>query len=78
MFVEIISRSISTKVWNQAGIKLPTPGSAVRPVTDCAFGPGMSSDVGPNCSQRLLCRLFITFGNNLDPHQDRQNIGHRS
>ena len=28
-------------VWDQAGIKLATPGSAVRLVTDCPNGPGM-------------------------------------
>ena len=43
MAVDIISRSISTKVWGQAGIELTTPGSAirhvsaVRQVTDCAM-----------------------------------------
>ena len=46
MTVEIISWSISTKVWDWAGIELATPGSAVRlasvarPVTDCATWPG--------------------------------------
>ena len=30
MTVEIISWSISTKVWNRAGIELATPGTAVR------------------------------------------------
>ena len=30
MTVEIISRSISTKVWDRAGMELATPGSAVR------------------------------------------------
>ena len=30
MTVEIISRSISAKVWVQAGVELATPGSAVR------------------------------------------------
>ena len=46
MTVEIISWSISTKVWYRAGIKLATPGSAVRHasvarhVTDCATRPG--------------------------------------
>ena len=45
MTVEIISWSISTKEWDQAGIKLPTPGSAVRlssvarHVTDWATQP---------------------------------------
>ena len=40
MTVEIISRSISMKVWNGAGIKLATPGSAVGLATDCAMEPG--------------------------------------
>ena len=46
MTVENISWSISTKVWDQAGIELTTPGSAVRfasvarHVTDCATRPG--------------------------------------
>ena len=46
MTVEIISGSISTKVWDRAGIELATPGSAVRHasvarhVTDCATQPG--------------------------------------
>ena len=45
MTVEIISWSISTKVWDPTGIKLATPGSAVRhasvarQVTDCATQP---------------------------------------
>ena len=45
MAVEIISWSISAKVWDRAGIKLATPGSAfrhvsaVRHVTDCATRP---------------------------------------
>ena len=44
--IEIISWSISTKVWDRAGIKLATPGSAVRltsiarQVADCATRPG--------------------------------------
>ena len=47
MTVEIISWSISTKVWNRTGIELVTPGSAVRHasvarhVTDCATRPGI-------------------------------------
>ena len=46
MTVEIISWSFSTKVWERAGIKLSTPGSAVRlasvarQVIDCAMRPG--------------------------------------
>ena len=47
MTVEIISWSISTKVWDRAGIELATPWSAVRHasvarhVTDCATRPGL-------------------------------------
>ena len=47
MTVEIILRSISTKVWDRAGIELATPGSAVRlasvarHVTDFATWPGI-------------------------------------
>ena len=46
MTVEIISLSISTKVWDRAVIKLATPGSAVRHVSvarhvaHCATWPG--------------------------------------
>ena len=46
MTVEIISWSISTKVWDRTGIELATPGSAVRHasvarhVTNCATQPG--------------------------------------
>ena len=53
MTVEIISWSISTKVWDRAGIELPTPGSAVRlasvarHVTDCATRPGHPLDGPP-------------------------------
>ena len=48
MTVEIISWSISTKVWERTGIELATPGYAVRHasvarhVTDCATRPGWS------------------------------------
>ena len=47
MTVEIISLSISTKVWDRAGVELATPGSAVRHasvarhVTHCATRPGL-------------------------------------
>ena len=40
MAVEIISQSISTKVWDWAEIELGTSGSAVRHVTDCAMWSG--------------------------------------
>ena len=48
MTVEIISRSISMKIWDWAGIEIATPGSAVRHVSaarhimDCALQPGES------------------------------------
>ena len=44
MTVEIISLSITTKVWDWAGIKFITPGSAVG-LTNCATRPGGSQDV---------------------------------
>ena len=50
MAIEIISRLISTKLCNWAGIKLMTPGSAVRHefavrhVTDCATSSANISD----------------------------------
>ena len=46
MTIEIISRSISTKVWDRAGIELATPEFAVnlasvaRHVTNCPMWPG--------------------------------------
>ena len=42
MIVEIISWSISTNVWDRAGIKLATTGSAAGLATDCITGPGVS------------------------------------
>ena len=47
MTLEIILLSISTKVWDRAGIELATAGFAVRlasvtrHVTDCATRPGI-------------------------------------
>ena len=49
MAIEVISLSISTKVWDQAGIELVTSGyavrhnSAARHVTDCATQPGKNN-----------------------------------
>ena len=40
MTLEIISRSISMKIWDRAEIELLTPGPAVELTTDCAMGPG--------------------------------------
>ena len=39
MTVEIISRSISMKVWDQAWIKLMTPGSAISSLPIALWGP---------------------------------------
>ena len=41
MTIEIISQSVSMKVWDRAVIKLATPGSAVGLATDCATGLGI-------------------------------------
>ena len=41
MEVEIISWSISTKVWDQAGIEIVTPWSAARHITDCPTRPSL-------------------------------------
>ena len=45
MTVEIISCSISTKVWDLAMIKLATPGSAVGHITDCSKRPDPAQTV---------------------------------
>ena len=63
MTVEIISWSISTKVWDRAGVELATPGSAVsfasvtRHVTDCATRPGIFS-----LKRYYTCILFFKKG----------------
>ena len=65
MTVEIISWSISTKVWDLAGIKLATPGSAVRRasvvrhVTDCARRPGQYSRSGSYLVIGQYSRFFL-------------------
>ena len=38
--VENISSSNSTKLWDQARIKLMASGSTIRLTTDCPSGPG--------------------------------------
>ena len=61
MTVEIISWSISTKVWDRAGIELATPGSAVklvsvaRYVTECATRPCRG------CEFKTHARLYTFF-----------------
>ena len=44
MTVENISSSTSIKVWDQAGIKLMTSGSAIGS-TDCGTRPGINAYV---------------------------------
>ena len=63
MTKEIISWSISTKVWDQAGIELATPGSAVRlasvarHVTNCATRPG-HFEIRPDILSELFAKLI--------------------
>ena len=64
--IEIISLSISTKVWHWAGIELATPRSAVGLATDCATGPGKMPVFGVYCSRlharwSTQARLAICF-----------------
>ena len=56
MTIEIISRSISTKVWGRAGIELVTPGSAIRAST----GPVMTSYF---MATKFLCEITL-----FEPH----------
>ena len=89
MSVEIISRSISTKVWDRTGIELATPGSAVQ---GREFDPGQVEILWrlinvitqklskPGNTSSLLsignfCLLLIAFANSLDPDQALQNAG---
>ena len=79
MAVEIISGSISTKVWDQARIKLVTPGSAVRHVsvvrhvTDCATQPGIRL-LYALCAY-TVCTVCTPFKNenSVEPHQLASN-----
>ena len=84
MTIEIISWSISTKVWDRAVIELATPESAVRlasaarHVSDCTTWPCFY--MHRRTTKRLLdscdfCHVLINFANSLDPDQDRQNVG---
>ena len=65
MTVKIISRSISTKVWDRAGIELATPGSAdrhasaARHVTDCATRPGIV-EVYNSCIDSTFTVTMVT------------------
>ena len=70
MTVENISRLISMRVWNRAGIQLATPGSAVRhasvarQLTKCATRPGRRKVTMPDVSDLVpfhsgLIRYFF-------------------
>ena len=69
MTVEIISWSVSTKVWDRAGIELATPGSAVRHasiarlVTDCAIAARYIFQGGPTFSRGGGVKLLIPYRN---------------
>ena len=71
MTIEIISWSISTKVWDQAGIELATPGSAVRHasvdrhVTDCATRPG-SIHIFNFIIKRVIKLMYTFLNKNLE------------
>ena len=71
MTLEIISWSISTKVWDRAGITLANPGSAVRlasvarHVTDCATQPGT---VVLTCMQTVLTKIRLL-------HMEQSDLG---
>ena len=68
MTVEIISWSISTKVWDRAGIELATPGSAVsfasvtRHVTDCATRPGGDTCTLPGTMIQSVLVVYDKWG----------------
>ena len=70
MTVEIISRSISTKVWDRAGFELATPGSAVRhtsvarQVTDCATRPGKKTTCIHPKLDLVNKNAYVKFGEN--------------
>ena len=55
MVIEIISQSISTKVWDWAGIEHATHGF----VSDCATWPGISLVLGDNCT--LILYILVTI-----------------
>ena len=82
MILEIISRSISTKVWDRTGIELATPGSAIRHasvarhVTDCATRPFVSAFANTILSYFIQTLALVLldpdlslFENTVDPDQ---------
>ena len=62
MTVENILLSISTKVWDLAGIELMTPGSAISLATYCATGP---SRVCPVCLSLFGKQLVLEIHEHL-------------
>ena len=68
MTVAIISLSITTKVWGQAGIELTTPVSAVRlasvarHITDYATGPGTFTNGISICYYSIDRRILLKTG----------------
>ena len=67
MTVEIISWSISSKLWDRAGIKLATPGSALRlasvarHITDCATQAGIDICFLWEKGEKQKCLSWIYF-----------------
>ena len=65
MTLEIISRSISTKVWYRAVIELAIPRSAIGLATNCTMGPGINTNSFGILSENILhrsdneCALYI-------------------
>ena len=68
MTVEIISQSISTKVWDQAGIELATPGSAIRQASAARHRTDKSTHLEVSQIQRvkdLILTLKFTATTNI-------------
>ena len=69
MTVEIISQSISTKVWDQAGIELATPGFAVRlasvarHITNCVTRPSTTKKLKSSLQNEFWFSGLLREGN---------------
>ena len=61
MTVEIISLSISSRVWDGAGINLATLQSEVGLATDCAMGPGENAKLCETV-QCACAKVLINVG----------------
>ena len=53
------------KIWDQAWIKLTTPGFAVRYVIDCAMQPGIAQQLGARSGERHVCNNYCESTENL-------------